>query len=271
MTTGQGVSLKPSDAVQGGGLFDDVDATITQCRFKSWDYNGAIKSPVLGLGVTFQNEDADGFTFEQVYSAGNLQHFVPSDDGRFAVPVGTLTGLQESSNAMAFLKSLVNCGFPEDKIERDISVFEGCKVHVNRVPQQQRKGLDQAGAKAKDILVVTKIHSLPGEAGKAVAAGAGKKAAAPAKAKAATASVAASSESSSGNGHVHQKAVETLLSILAAKGGSVKKLSVAQEAFKLLATDPDRNAVCQIVFKDEFLSEAGQPWSFDGQTVAMGG
>jgi hypothetical protein len=165
----------------------------------------------------------------------------------------------------------VNCGFPEDKIERDISVFEGTTVHVNRVPQQARPGLVAApGAKAKDILVVTKIHQLPGEKAAVGKKAAGKKTAmAPA---AVSSGVAAGAGGAGSNGAAHEKAIETVLAILTSKGGTIKKLAIAQEAFKLMQAknDPHRNEVCQLVFKDDFLGAPGMPWSYTGDVISLG-
>lgn len=269
---GQGVSLKPSDAVQGGGLYDDLDVTIQKCRFQLWDYQGAIKKAVLGLAVTFSIDEEGGGEFEQVYSAGDTKHFVPSADGREAVRVGNLEGLNENTNAIQFLRSLVDSGFDESKIGSDVSVFEGTRCHVNRKPQPKRPGIKQVeGAKDKDVLIVTQIHAMPGEGkgkGKGKTAGKSGVSASPQAAVAAVAPVAAEA-----NGAVHDKAVETLLGILAAKGGSIKKAAVAGEAFKVLnkAQDPARNAICQLIFKDEFLSGEGVPWAFDGTTISMEG
>src|SRR6185436_11356243 len=100
----QAVSLKPKDAIQGGGLLDDADVLIKECRFKLWDYNGSIPNPIFALGVVFEGED--GSTVEQFYSAGDTKHYVPSQDGKRAQAVGTQTGLNEGTNAMMFLASL---------------------------------------------------------------------------------------------------------------------------------------------------------------------
>jgi hypothetical protein len=266
MAAGQGqpVSLKPSDAVTGGGLYDDLDVEIKQCRFKLWDYQGAIAKSILGLGVTFVIDDASqGGEFEQIYSAGDTKHFVPSDDGREAVRVGSQEGLSESSNAILFLRSLVNSGFPENQIGSDVSVFEGTRCHVNRQPQPKRAGLKVGDdEKKKDVLIVTKIHSLPGEKAK------GKKLTGKV-AKVAEQVAAGAGTGVDANGAVHDKAVETMLAILASKGGTIKKGQIAQAAFQQLAKDPLRNQVTALIFKDEFLSEAGQPWTFSGQEVSL--
>lgn len=271
-----GVSLKPSDAVAGGIMLDDVDVLIKRCRFRLWDYNGTIPTPVLGLSVTFEDEN-DGSESEQVYSAGDTKFFVPSEDGSEATPVGTHTNLQDSTNAMAFLVSMVNAGFPEDKIADKVSIFEGSRVHVKQQPQPKRKGL--VGAKEnKNILLVSKINSYPWDkaAAKPKAAPAmGKTAGAPAMGTAGPAPVqtaqAAAPAATGGNGEatdLQTRATEMMIGILSAKGGTILKTQIAQEAFKILAADPQRNQLVQLVYSDAFL-KAG-PWQFDGQTVSFG-
>jgi len=281
-----GISLKPSEASSGGAVIDDVDVTIQSCRFRLWDYNGAIPAPILGLAVGFV--DDDGNQAEQVYSAGETKHFVPSDDGSEAIKVGSIETLNDNTNAMAFLVSLVNAGFPEDKIADKVTVFEGTRVHVKQAPQPKRAGLknQQPNQGNKTVLLVSQIHSFPWDAkpagktlGKPKAAGAGigkpvVAAAAPVVAQGAApaaAPAASAAPSQGGNGAAHDftgDAIGLVLSILAAKGGSIPKAMIAQEAFKALATDPNRNAIVQLVYKDEFLKSG--PWGFDGTTVSMG-
>ncbi len=266
-----GVSLKPSDAQAGGGGYDDLDVRIEKCRFITWDYAGNLPAPVLGLEVAYKVL-TDGFEFKQVYSAGDLKHFVPSQDGRFAIPVGSQTGLNDQSNAIQYLASLVNAGFPEDRIANDVAVFEGVEGHVNQVPQKERKGLAKSDptAKAKTVLVMTQITKLPWEKGKVSPI---KPAQAKTQVAAPVASPAPSATEAPSNGVV-VKSVETVMGILMAKGGTVTKAAIAQEAFKTLANDPDRNAVVQAIYKDEFLHgktvEGGVPWQFDGKTISLG-
>lgn len=283
-----GVSLKPSDAVSGGIIFDDVDLLVKRVRFRLWDYNGQIATPVLGLAVLYEDEN-DGTESEQVYSAGDTKFFVPSDDGSEAVPVGSQQGLQDSTNAMAWMVSLVNAGFPEDKITDKVTVFEGTRAHVKQQPQPKRKGL--AGAKEnKNILLVSKINSYPWDkvtapAKKAPAVGtvapamAGKTQAPVAHGAGAGAasgqggpSQASASTPVGGNGEaadLNTEGVNAMLGILAAKGGTILKTQIAQEAFKVLASHPMRNQLVQLVYNDAFLKSG--PWAFDGTTVSFGG
>jgi hypothetical protein len=265
-----GVSLKPSDAVAGGGGIDDVDAVIKACRFRLWDYNGTIQTPVLGLEVTYLEDD--GSESSQVYSAGDVKHFVPSDDGSEAVPVGSHQALNDSTNAMAWMVSMVNGGFPEDKIADKVSVFEGARVHVNQVPQAKRKGLANA-KENKMILLVSKVLALPWDK---KAAATGPKTTKPvpvakaAQAAPAAAPAAAAAAPAAGASELNDQATGALVGIILAKGGSIGKNQIAQEAFKAFAADPNRNALVQLVFSDPFLKQDGAPWNYDGVTVSMG-
>jgi hypothetical protein len=258
-----GVSLKPSDAVAGGGLLDDVDVTLTELRFALYDYDGKAPAPTFGMWVKMEAV-SDGSVAEQFYSGGDPKHFVPAPDGKSAVPVSGETGLNENTNAMAFIGSLTKCGFPEDQITDSLACFEGSVVHINRIPQPKRPGL--TGPDKKPIPMVTKLVSMPGE-GAAANTPAPAPAAQKAKGKAATPKAAASAPA----GNIADKAVGVILAVVTAKGGKIAKSAIAQEAFKYLTEtkDPDRNAVAQMVYKDEFLSQADQPWSFDGTTISM--
>ena len=269
-----GVSLKPSDAVAGGGGIDNLDCTILQARFRLWDYNGTIPAPVLGLSIDFELED--GAKANQVYSAGDTKHFVPSpqDGGKSATAVGSLTGLVESTNAMAFLASLVNSGFPEDKIGDDISVIEGTKVHIDQVPQPKRGGLNQGDKGGnKTIGIVTKILSFPWDAkgakpGPKAVAGRGKTAA-----TTTTAPVAQGNGAVDQNDPIFQETVGHVMAVIAANGGSVAKKALSNEVFKLVQKSPNRNPIMSLAFMDAFLSgNMGEvPFNFDGSTVSMGG
>lgn len=269
-----GVSLKPSDATQGGAIIESGDVTIESVRTALWDYQGKIPVPQPALAVTIDAGEQGKFT--QMYSAGKAEQFVPSDDMRRFIPVGGAPGINQNTNAMMFLVSLVNAGFPEDKIGDDVAVFDGTRCHMHTVPQPKRPGL--TNAEGKTVLVVDKIHSLPWEAAaptapkaKAAAPKAAAKpaaVAAPVQQQAAAASVSA--PAADPTSPLWAQATEGVLSLVTSKGGSLLKKDIAGLAFSLFAKDPNRNALVQLMYKDEFLGAEGQPWNFDGTTVSMG-
>lgn len=255
-----GVSLRPSDAQQGG-LVDDIDVDIKEAKFIEWDYNGNIASPVLGMELTLI--DAEGKDYQQVFSAGDLKRLQPSEDGKRAIAVGGATGLNANSNAVAFLASLIDAGFPEEKFaEGDISVMEGANVHVLRKAQPTRKGIAAQNANGREatVLLVTKINRLPGEGKKGVAR----------PTTTTTASKTASKPTPAESSDVETEAAETIIAMLEANGGEVTKSSVGAKSFKLLSKNPNRPAILKLMTDDDWLESSGESfgWTYDGKTIA---
>lgn len=281
MSGGQGsgaLSLKPSDFVSGGGLLDEATVTIESCRAALWDYAGTLPTPIVAMAVTMQPlADAEGNLPPKViqyYSAGDPKHFVPSSDGRMFVPVGNATGLNENTNASAFILSLLNAvnGFPEDKVDRTLDVFDGVVAFVKRMPQPKRPGLTQTAGKGDGkILLVQKIISFPWETPATTAKAPAKKAASPKLAggtvQAPASPQAQQAQPAPANGDLNDEGVSTMLALLAAKGGTINKAQIAQEAFKVLQKHPMRNDLMKLLYSDAFL--ASGPWQFDGTTVTM--
>jgi len=276
----EGVSLRPSDA-QAGGFLDDADVTAKTLRFVLWDYGG--KAP-MSIALKVDMEDDEGKIHEQYYSAGDPTKMQPGTDGKAIVPIAGATGLNVNTNAVAFISSLVNAGFPEDKIGNDISVFDGIGVHVNQVAQPKRPGLKKPEmGEPKTYLLVTKINRLPWEAApKPVAKGApaaakpavptGPRPVPPPAAAAAAPAAAPVEASASDNGNLVEKARATVLAILAEKGGAILKTKLPTEAFRTLSNDPDRNAIVTMVFQDGFIAAAvaDGAFAFDGQQITLG-
>jgi hypothetical protein len=262
------LSLRPSDA-QAGGFLDDIDVTLAECRFVIWDYMGKA-APAVALKVSM--EEADGITHEQYYSAGDPSKVTPSPDGKTLIPQAGATGLNNNTNALAFIASIVNAGFPEDKLGSDASVFDGLGAHVNQVAQPKRAGLkDQK--EGKTYLLVSKITRLPWDAvptkpakGAPVA-----KSAAPGPRPVAAVPSPAPANGTPTDAMV-EKARVAVMSILAEKGGSIPRAKLSQEAFRLLSSDPDRNAIVKLVYDDGFLTQsvADGVFAFDGATVTLG-
>jgi len=268
------LSLRPSDA-QAGAFLDDVDVTLKECRFVVWDYMGKASKPSTALKITM--EDPDSITHEQYYSAGDPDKVLPSPDGKTLIPQAGATGLNNNTNALAFISSIINAGFPEDKLGSDASVFDGLGAHVNQVAQPKRQGLkDQK--EGKTYLLVTKITRLPWEAAPAKVAK-GAPVAKPSPAPVAgprpvqpPMSQAGQPGGGNGDGVLTEKARATVISILTEKGGTVPRSKLSQEAFRLLASDPDRNAIVKLVYDDAFLQQsvAEGVFAFDGTTVSLG-
>lgn len=289
----QYASLNPEDFTSGG-LLDDVDVRFESCRFTEWDYNGAVDHPVLALLVVMKYADpATGqeASADQYYSAGELSRFYPSEDGSHAVAVAGSKGLAGGTNSAILIKSVIDAGFPVDQFgDGDVSKMEGLVAHINRIAQPKRggriTGQTQSGYEAT-VAVVTKIHTMPWEvtapqtrpAPKAMAARAGAGAPAlskstgvpgrgaagvgrPAPARAGTPTTAAQEASD-----VSEEAAGILLAILENKGGTVAKMSIPPASFKLLAGNPNRSEILNLLADDEFLGVEDYGWSFDGKQV----
>lgn len=166
-----GLSLRPSTFTAGGSLIDDVDATVIRARFEMFDYGGksdSVPSPTLMLIL----KDKEDVEHTQYYSAGDASRFAPSEDnnadlnGINLVPLGDNSAMNGGCNAALLLNSLVQAGFPEDKLDSgDSRVLEGLVGHWNRVPQPKRSNLPKKeGQREAMILICSSIISLPGEA-----------------------------------------------------------------------------------------------------------
>jgi hypothetical protein len=159
----EGISFSPDEFDSGTGLPDDVDATIESVDCVTWAYGGK-GQPIPALKVIFKPDGADAF--DQFYSAGNLDRLVPADDGSTFYRVGKTSGkMSNSTNAAMFIISMVEQGFPKDKIAA-IRGIVGTYGHFARVPQPERPGLmreKKEGDRPKTILVCKAIHKMPWE------------------------------------------------------------------------------------------------------------
>jgi len=265
-----GVSLKPSEAVEGGGFLDDVDVKVAESRFAMFDYGGS-RQPVPA--ICFKLDHMDGSEpIAQYWSVGKATDWMPSDDGKELVPIGKATQLVNSSNGMLLLASIINAGFPESKLGDDISVFDGMEIHINRIAAPVRKGLKQKDDQT--ILTVTKIHKLPWDS-------------APAKGKATTAASKGKSGSKGGGGSkskpaataaatdIDAVATEFILTVLSDADlmkdfpDGLPKAKLAPETFaRLKSDDPNRSSLLKRVFEDDFLNSG--PWTYAGGKLTLG-
>ncbi len=265
-----GISLRPSSFAEGGGLIDDVDVQITRARFVSYDYDGKADKPALCLCVGMQ--DKDGGEHIQYYSAGDLAYFVPSEDpknedlnGITLAKVGDKDSINRNTNFALFMNSLVQAGFPEDKLDSgDVRVLEGLGVHVGRVPQPKRSGLptrqgQDGQTRVPMLLIVTKINSMPGEGKKAtgnVASGAtNQKTSAPA---------------SPPSDDLKDELVGHLIGIFAEKGvSSLKKVEIGKLLFAAIEkTDANRNKLVSMGAKDDVLGSL-EGFSYNGSVLTQ--
>jgi hypothetical protein len=162
------ISMNPS-IFTAGGLIDDIDIEITDAATTMFDYGGnSLPTPALALELT----DVNGTQHVQYYSVGKPEDWTPEESGEGFVAVSGKTSINNSTNLGKFLTSLVNAGFPADRLDDgNLKVMIGVKAHVLQEVQEQRKGLIRTGKNAdrpQTLLLVSKIISLPGENSAAV-------------------------------------------------------------------------------------------------------
>lgn len=177
------VAMMRPDQMSSAGLANDFDGLITEVRLVPWNYpteakpEGSIDHHILAVRVAITPDEDSGFEpFTQHYSAGELEHFVPSMDGEnpvdlesddesemegvYALKVGKKDNLNNTSNWAHFLTALHDAGFPLEEMEADVRFLEGLYAHFNRVEQRKRSGItSQAGTsdRKREILVVTEV------------------------------------------------------------------------------------------------------------------
>ena len=274
----QGVSLNPDNFVEGG-LIDDFDGIIQKARFVLFDFNGKSDERICILleGVT-----KDGDAWSQYYSAGDPKRLTPSPDGTMAIPVGgSATSIVNSSNAAQLLTSVVNNGFPKDRLTRQITFLEGMGAHFRRVAQPERKGLKKKedDQRENQTLVVEKIHWLPGETPK-FQPGVAKTAATgvPAGVTSAAAGipitpVAAGMPTSGAAAPADDKTQAYIIQLLSSNNGKINKQVLPQQLFQVCSKDPDSNKILTIAFSNDWLGNAARPWKFDANSgeISIGG
>jgi hypothetical protein len=252
----EGASLRPSDHSEATGLWQGR-GKVAGAAFVMFDYGGK-SDPKPTAQLNIQPEEG-GDVVEQHWSVGKDTDWMPSEDGSRLVAIGRATQINTSSNLSILITSMVNAGFPEDKLTDNIGDLVGLDADFVRVAAPKRPGLPvREGQQESQILIVNEIFQLPWEkkAGKPAAA----KAAKP-TGKAATAEEAGEEESA------EDLATALVVSILAEKG-SIKKQQLSTHLFKELKGNPRMKEIMQVAYSDDFLSEG--PWTFEGGELSMG-
>ena len=250
------VSIRPSDFVAGGAVPVDRNLLWKECRFALFDYTrktGEVVATTCAARITFQ--DDDGNEYVQHYSASDPERFMPSADGKTLEAVGPAVALSQSSNFYILLNALVSAGFPEDKLEEDISTLDGLYAHHIGVPEPKRSGLArQAPAEGttereRVISVPDNILKLPWEGKKGVKGAAKGKTAAP---------VVESSDD------VVAEAVAIATALLE-DSDSVTRQQVATKAIR-----DKRPDLAKIVYQDEFqVALLADGFSLDGEDITQ--
>ena len=267
MTTQRTASLKPSEMTEGGGLLNDVNLKWTNVGFVLWDYNG--KSPTNSPALKITLVDEDGDMSDQYWSAGDAKNWVPSPDGKRLQAVSSAEKQNISTNMGILIKSLVDSGFDENKIDRDVSIFEGLVAHMIQVPAPKRGGTITRAPRAdgrvfeNTILVVDHIVTMPGEK---------KTARRGARTPAASTRL---NPADPANGELDPVAIATLKKILEDNLGThpdgLLKAELPRLVFNELRADKElRNSVTSLLNDDEFLSGSGEGvWEYVDGKVSL--
>jgi hypothetical protein len=254
-----GVSLKPSEFIEGGAVPVDRNLTWKECRFDIFDYtkkDGTVVARSTTARITYV--DDDGAEFIQHYSVAQPERFTPSADGKQLVAVGGAQALSKSSNYYILMNALINAGFPENKLGEDISILDGLYTYNIGLPEPKRSGLVREaveGAREKVLSVPSQILKLPWE----------KKGGKGTPAKTTTKTVVV--EDAGDSDAVTAKAIALVEKNLVDGETTRQKLAVA--VFKTLAKDPDKDAVAALIFKAEFQAILlGAGYTIDGERIS---
>lgn len=188
MDTTYGLMFDPREFVKPTTLADNLAVTFTKCCLVPWNYGKAAdvndKGDRVPYKLTFRSElvpDAgQDYTdpFVNYWTAGNLDHFVPSIDQRtiaggitpeqavglakaqmsfpvteelnyagfFAIPriipanKADIKPLNQDTNFYYLLISLLLSGFPVEKLAADVRFLDGVRAHVNRAMPRDLDG-----------------------------------------------------------------------------------------------------------------------------------
>lgn len=262
-----GVSLKPSEAVEGGAVPINMNLLWKECRFVVFDYDGKRPDkPTTAFRVVFVNDDGQEFT--QHYSAASPDLFAPSDDGetpvaeypevgavgKFLCPVKASQSLSKSSNFYILTSNTVGAGFPENRISDDASKFEGLYAYHIAIKQPKREGLASSqpveGGREPILSVPSQILRYPWDkkpatvAGKAPVAAAAKPVAGKPAAKPAAKASGISEE-------VIADCVEVINAVIDSKDGEASRQDVAGYCFQnkqLTANPAKRDQIVSALF-----------------------
>lgn len=255
-----GVSIRPSEMVEGGVVPVDRNLTWEECRFALFDYtkrDGTVVATTTAARIKYTDDDGQEYT--QHYSVSDPERFVPSDDGKTLVPVGNAQSLNKSSNFFILMTNLVNAGFPENRLEEDISTLDGLRTYNIGIPEPKRSGLARTAAEGEQareriISVPSQILQLPGEKAKAGAKVTGKKPTAKAP--------------SADEGNATGLALEFVGKIVDEVGG-VSRQDIAVRVFSDLAKDPNKDGIARTLFSPAFSATLlANGFSVDGEVIS---
>jgi hypothetical protein len=261
--------MNPDEMEKGNPLPDDFDFTIKEATWVIYDYAGKSGVEVPALWVLFDTHGKYEKDREEHYKAGDLDSWRPSDDGTRLKKVGDEEKIRNNSNAGLFLASLVEGGFPKNRLSIDPTVLVDTQGHAKRQVATNREGFEKKKNKSGQeveakILLVTEVTALPGEG-----------AAAKGKSKGANKSIGDSEDkdSTKADGAAEVDAATYLLELLeAADGKSLPKNKIVSAMFNYPPVKKlggkERNAISKLAGEENFLREGG-PWKYENGVASL--
>lgn len=152
------VSSRPADAISGG-LLNDADVEIIGGEWCHYDYGGKSDArfcAAITMAVLVDGNPADEHL--QYYGAGKAADWIPdpADGNKTPLKTGNATALNNSSNWIAFVDSLITAGVPESKfMDSDLSELIGLRIHVIRkaTNRQGMKPLQGGSDREQTVLI----------------------------------------------------------------------------------------------------------------------
>ncbi len=255
----QSAGLNPDGFTEPGGLWDSLVATWRNPRYGMFEFKkrDATSGAEIPCFIVDLEDEEGGSLGPQPWSVGFAADWEASEDGTKMYPVGDRKAFAKDQDFSLLITSLLEAGYPKDKLDTDISVFDGMKVHMVRQDAPERKGKKKGDdEKKRTVPVVDKILEMPGE---------GKKGSASAsKGKGKVDDAAPPSD-------IDEMAQENALEILGdnPKGMSVVGL-IGKVFTKLKKEKVDQkkiNAVTALFRNKEFLGNG--PWEVAGDKIKL--
>lgn len=282
------LSNRPDEMTEG--LISDFDGKVTLSRYVATSLGSGPKG--LYGRLTIQPLDDSMEPFNQHWSAGKIADFVPSMDGEESTDIDndeddsegiyiiSPSGKEKMSkltNWGALMKSLVDAGFPLDKIVADVRFLEGGVFHFDRFDQPDRSklgGTNDPGDKKRTFLLVTEIKQMPGaktgvkKAGASAATSTAKVAAKP---KPAAEPEENADDSTEGTDEFETSVVSAISGILAkAEGEAVPRKTVMGEIMTKFVGKDKKPAVA-LAGDRTFVGHKDRPWLYDADDDTLMG
>ncbi len=246
-------SFDYDDMADPNSFLDNADVRVLESNTCMYDYNGKSASvPALHWKLECLE---DGEIYNQYWKAGEASDWTPTDDGKRFASIGDNKKISKTTNSGMLIKSLKEAGFDMALLrDGDLSAFNGMECHVETV-SGYRKGLEST--KDSKVLVVSKIHKMPGE--ESTPKGKSSRAKSKAKPK--------QEPATQGGDDVESIAMGLVMDYISEVGGEVAKAAIIKYVQKALKGQKIVGEVSRLIFKDEFLSNG--PWTYKNGKVSM--